>query len=176
MNRRSAIKYLGLGGSAIILGGGLWLTRSTDNSDLNIASTLERLRTLNPEAIEKEGAWEIARTFEHLAQSIEFSMKGFPEMKSTVFRSTIGQLAFAAFNSAGKMTHGLDEVIPGEVVRQSTPNKAIQRLILSLEDFDSFDGVLKPHFAYGSLNKSQYEIAHVMHINNHFEEFLMSSS
>lgn len=29
---------------------------------------------------------------------------------------------------------------------------------------------LAPHFAYGPLTKQQYEMAHVMHFNNHLKE------
>ncbi|MBX2836205.1 MAG: DUF1569 domain-containing protein, partial [Gammaproteobacteria bacterium] len=33
---------------------------------------------------------------------------------------------------------------------------------------------LRPHFAYGSLDKTQYAIAHAMHEHDHLEEFKVS--
>ena len=99
-------------------------------------------------------------------------MTGYPVMKPKLFQNTVGQLAFAVFQAQGHMIHSLDEAIPGEIVSAtaSTPTNALDRLVNALEYFDSFDGALKPHFAYGALNKPQYAVAHVLHINNHFED------
>ncbi|MFT6701096.1 MAG: hypothetical protein ACJAUM_000956, partial [Pseudomonadales bacterium] len=33
----------------------------------------------------------------------------------------------------------------------------------------------KPHFAYGELTKSQYELAHAMHFVNHLKELVVNS-
>ena len=173
MSRRSIIKYLALGGIIVGAGGSRhWLSRARDNKDLAINLTLERLSKLDLNAVESTGSWEVARTFDHLAQSVEFSMIGFPVMKPKVFRSTVGPLAFSVFQARGRMTHGLDEEIPGEVITlENTSSEAYARLIDALESFDAHDGPLKPHFAYGALDRDQYAIAHIMHINNHLEEF-----
>ena len=173
MKRRSTIKYLATGGLLVGLGGSYhWLTRVRDNKELAINLTLDRLSKLNLNSIENTGSWEVARTFDHLAQSIEFSMIGFPVLKPKVFRSTAGPLAFSVFQARGHMSHGLDEEIPGEVVKaENNSAEAHERLLKALQSFDSHDGPLKPHFAYGVLDRDQYAIAHVMHINNHLEEF-----
>ncbi len=177
MNRRSAIKYL-IGGSAIAaVGGGYhWLMKERDLSELAMDLMLERLNELDVTRIEKSGEWEVARTFNHLAQSVEFSLDGFPILKSPLFRNTAGQLAFSVFQANGRMTHGLDEAIPGEIIdgAGSDPLQARQRLIAALARFESHAGQLQPHFAYGELDKTQYSIAHVMHISNHLEEFQIS--
>lgn len=155
-------------------GGGFhWLVKERDHSNLAIDLTLERLSVLNLASVETTGEWEVARTFNHLAQSIEFSMDGFPEMKSSMFRHTVGRLAFSAFQANGHMMHGLNEAIPGEVVIIDNLNlgESHRRLLAALERFESHDGPLEPHFAYGKLDRSQYAIAHVMHVNNHLEEF-----
>ena len=174
MLRRSMIKYLTLGGLAAAAGGShRWLSRVRDHKDLALNLTLERLSNLDIEAIESTGAWEVARTFDHLAQSVEFSMLGFPVMKPKAFRSTVGPLAFSVFQARGRMSHGLDEEIPGEVVKtENSSTQAHERLLNALVSFDTHDGLLKPHFAYGALDRDEYAIAHVMHINNHLEEFL----
>ncbi|MEE9336054.1 MAG: DUF1569 domain-containing protein [Granulosicoccaceae bacterium] len=173
MSRRSIIRYLAFGGFIVGAGGSHhWLTRARDNHGLAINLTLERLSKLDISAIENTGSWEVARTFDHLAQSIEFSMIGFPVMKPKVFRSTVGPLAFSVFQARGRMSHGLDEEIPGEIVKiENTSVEAYEGLLKALESFDAHDGPLKPHFAYGALDRDQYAIAHVMHINNHLEEF-----
>ena len=49
---------------------------------------------------------------------------------------------------------------------------ALNRLKKSLIDFDSYQGKLAPHFAYGELTKDEYEAAHVMHLYNHLQEII----
>jgi len=100
-------------------------------------------------------------------------MSGYPAMKPKLFQNTIGKLAFSVFNANGRMTHGLDEVIPGEIVVSDNKDvlQARQRLIDSLTSFDSYEKNFQPHFAYGKLSKSQYALAHAMHVNNHLQEF-----
>ena len=172
MQRRTFVKYLGVGSAVAVLGGGYWLSQGKGSAGLAVPTTLSRLKQLDVASIQTSGSWDIARTFNHLAQSVEFSMTGFPVMKSVVFQHTVGRLAFSVFNARGSMMHGLDEVIPGEVVVDAAKtDEALGRLISALEQFEAFDGELQPHFAYGQLDKAQYAVAHVMHINNHFEEF-----
>ena len=43
------------------------------------------------------GAWTLAQMLNHAAQSIDYSIDGFPEMKSAVFRKAVGGVAFAVF-------------------------------------------------------------------------------
>ena len=67
---------------------------------------------MQSENIKSEGAWDLHQVFTHCAQSVEFSMSQFPEHKSSLFKNTVGKLAFSIFASYGKMSHGLNEAIP----------------------------------------------------------------
>ena len=174
MNRRSTLKYLAAGGLITAFGGGYhWLSKVRAHPHLALDLTIDRLSSLDLDTIVTTGEWEMARTFDHLAQSIEFSMAGYPELKPKLFQKTVGKLAFSVFQANGRMKHGLDEKIPGEVVvvSNSSATEARERLLESMIKFDSFGDSLHPHFAYGELNKTQYALAHVMHVNNHLEEF-----
>ena len=174
MQRRQVIQYLALGGTLAGAGGGyLWLSADHDHSSLSIPVTLEKLDRLASRAIEKSGAWNAFQVFNHCAQSVEFSMAGFPESKSAIFQRTAGQFAFAVFSAKGAMSHSLDEVIPGapELVVVGDALLALNRLTKALQAFEAYEGELKPHFAFGLLNKPDYAIAHVLHINNHLQEF-----
>ena len=42
------------------------------------------------------GAWTLGRILEHATQSVEYSMTGYPQKKSALFRATVGAAAFAA--------------------------------------------------------------------------------
>jgi len=58
---------------------------------------MKRLDSLALDSIETTGAWEVTRMFNHLAQSVEFSMTGYPVLKSQIFRDSLGTLAFSVF-------------------------------------------------------------------------------
>jgi len=171
------MQSLAIGGSIAVTGGGyLWLTADRDHSGLSIAATLQNLEQLASGVIEKSGTWNPYQVFNHCAQSVEFSMTGFPQSKSAFFQHTAGHVAFSLFSAKGEMSHDLAEVIPGapDLVTQGDALVALGRLTTALQDFDGYTGVLKPHFAFGALSKSDYGLAHVLHINNHLQEFVVS--
>ena len=131
--------------------------------------TLEQLRTTAPRM---NGSWDLARVLHHAAQSVEYSMAGFPELKPAWFRASVGSYAFALFNARGQMSHSLDEPIPGAPpLAQGQPlAPAIDRALAALRAFDRHAGPLEPHFAYGALDKPAYTRAHLMHLANHWQE------
>ena len=99
-------------------------------------------------------------------------MSGYPQHKSAWFKNTLGATAYSVFRRTGAMRHDLSEPIPGAplIAPDGDVAAALQRLRTAFIDFDSFEGELMPHFAYGPLSKSQYAAAHVMHLNNHLLE------
>jgi hypothetical protein len=117
------------------------------------------------------GAWKLAQVLEHAAQSVEYSISGFPSMKPAAFRATLGAAAFAVFDARGAMSHALDEPIPGAPELVESPlNTAVMRLKSALAGFAAHRGALMPHFAYGELSHAQYTRAHLMHLANHWSE------
>lgn len=131
------------------------------------------LDLLFSEKVVQDNAWNLSQVLQHLAQSIEYSMQGFPALKGAWFRATIGSAAFTAFNVRGAMSHDLTEPIPGAPVLDASQKLkvSVQRLLDAMEAFAQFDGTLRPHFAYGDLTKAQYERAHLMHLANHWTQF-----
>lgn len=119
-----------------------------------------------------DSPWSLSQLLQHLAQSIEYSMTGYPEMKSAVFRALIGNSAWTIFNARGEMTHSLTDPIPGAPALD--PDKVLKtevnRLLDALAAFEAWQGPLKPHFAYGELDKFQYTRAHLMHLANHWTQ------
>ncbi len=118
------------------------------------------------------GTWTLAQMLNHAAQSIDYSIDGFPEMKSALFRKAVGGVAFAVFQARGKMGHTLDEPLPGAPAldAQAPLEPAIARALAALRRFEVHTGALAPHFAYGELDKAQYTRAHLMHLANHWTE------
>ncbi|MGJ3701237.1 DUF1569 domain-containing protein [Variovorax sp. AFSI2.2] len=130
--------------------------------------TLERLREA---PLHTRSGWDLAHVLHHAAQSIEYSLDGFPQLKPAWFRASLGSMAFAVFSARGKMSHGLEEPIPGApAIASGQPlNSAVEHLIDALNRFERHNAALAPHFAYGALSKSEYARAHLMHLANHWD-------
>ena len=135
---------------------------------------LDRLQTAA--GVKAIGAWPMAAVLEHLAQSIEMSMDGYPQHKSALFQGTAGSAAFAYFKWRGRMNHGLAEPIPGAPALTAGADwkPAALRLRQAITRFNGYNGALKPHFAYGPLSKAEFALAHNLHIANHQDEILVA--
>lgn len=123
-------------------------------------------------AVRSTGAWPPGAMFEHMAQSINMSMDGFPQPKSAVFQATAGAAAFAIFKWRGQMSHSLSEPIPGAPALGLGEDwrPGALRLRAAITRFKRHAGVLRPHFAYGALDKADFALAHTLHIANHQDE------
>jgi len=179
MNRRKFLKYsIGSSVTVGLIGTSIWFNIDKNTQPLTIDAAISLLESIQDTQILHLGEWNPSQIFIHCAQSVEYSMTGFPEHKSEIFKNTIGQLAFSAFSAKGKMTHGLNEVIPGapELTSDNNHALALSRLQKSMLAFKHYDGELAPHFAYGELSKDEYEAAHVMHLLNHLNEIKVSSA
>jgi len=130
--------------------------------------TLERLRT---SPMRTRAGWDLPHVLHHVAQSIDCSLDGFPQVKPAWFRGTVGSAAFAVFSARGQMSHGLAEPIPGAppIMEGQAMGAAVDRALHALVRFDQHAGSLAPHFAYGILSKTEYARAHLMHLANHWD-------
>lgn len=120
--------------------------------------------------------WTLNAVLEHLAQSIDMSIDGYPEPKSPLFQATAGSAAFALFKMRGRMTHGLAEPIPGAPPLQQLQSweNGATRLRTAVTRFQKHTGALKPHFAYGQLSHADFALAHSMHVANHQDKILLA--
>jgi hypothetical protein len=106
----------------------------------------------------------------HVAQGIEYSITGYPRLKSKLFQTTVGRFALSMSLRRGVMRHNVDAKIPGApTVAGDYP--AIARLRLAIEAFDAHRGTLAPHFAFGPLRKDDYAKVHAMHLADHLRAF-----
>lgn len=153
-------------GTGAFIATGTTRFRSLDEARQAVAPLAEHpLRTT--------GAWNLAQVMNHVAQSVEYSLDGFPQPKSALFQSTAGTVAFALFDARGQMHHPLDQPIPGApaLPAEAPLPEAIVRLLAAFDRFEAHAGPLQPHFAYGALDKPAYTRAHLMHLANHWAEF-----
>jgi hypothetical protein len=141
-----------------------------------VRQTLAQLRQ-QPDAWVSTGAWSLGQVLVHAAQSIEYSMDGYPQLKPGWFRHTVGPAALAVFKARGRMSHSLSEPIPGAPSLDAAfaLEAAAQRLLAAMDRFEAHTGAFAPHFAYGELGREGYQHAHLMHLNNHWQEVRHSS-
>jgi Protein of unknown function (DUF1569) len=137
----------------------------------SLAAARDALGSLGP--LQGTGVWSVPQVLTHLAQSIEYSLLGFPQLKPAWFRATLGRAAFAVFDARGAMSHPLDQPIPGapSLAEAQDIERARTRLIVALDQFERHTGRLQPHFAYGELDKAAYARAHLLHLCQHWGEF-----
>lgn len=175
-NRRRLLLTAGGLAAAGVAGGAGYVASQRDHAlaapqfaDLATARlTLENLRTT---PMKTRTGWDLPRVLYHAAQSIHGSIDGYPQPKPAWFRASVGSAAFAVFSARGRMSHGLDEPVPG---MPSLPDglalgPAIDHVLAALNRFDQHTGPLAPHFAYGALSKADYARAHLMHLANHWD-------
>lgn len=169
MNRRQLLKFTALGGVAAASAGFWALPTSERPAALSLDGALALLASMVDTPLISLKGWSPAQVFNHCAQSIEYSISGYPQLKPAWFRSSVGPLAFSVFAARGAMRHPLDEAIPGAaaLTEPATQALALQRLQQAFADFVSYQGELQPHFAYGVLSHDDYAQAHVLHLYNH---------
>ncbi|WP_284619088.1 DUF1569 domain-containing protein [Aquabacterium humicola] len=170
MLRRRHLIVAGVAGSALPLSG---CSETPPQLFASIAAARDAVAALPKRTgARSTGAWGLPQVLQHAAQSIEYSIDGYPAMKSVLFQGTVGAAAWRVFSARGRMNHSLDEPIPGAPALDTslTLEAAATRLLAAFERFDKHTGALRPHFAYGALDKAAYTRAHLMHLANHWSE------
>lgn len=177
INSKRRLLLVSTAGAALVLGNGGCQTHGMPERQLQFASFLqadaELARLSSAKELASDAVWSWTQTLQHCAQSIEFSMQGFPESKSSLFQNTLGAAAFGVFAWRGRMSHDLAEPIPGAGVldEKLAAAQALARLRAAIHQFQAWSAPFKPHFAYGMLDKKEYELAHAMHLANHLSAF-----
>ncbi len=140
----------------------------------SITQAVQGLEQLKTHPLRSTDTWDLPHVLHHIAQSVEYSLTGFPVLKPRWFRATLGPLAFSFFSWRGRMHHGLDQAIPGAPpIAQGLPLPvAVDHLVTALRAFEHHAGPLMPHFAYGALDKPAYTRAHLLHLADHWQVFV----
>lgn len=125
---------------------------------------------------EVDGPWSLAQALVHCAQSVEFSLTGYPSLRGWVVRRLIGPRFMAKFLREGVLTHDRAAPIPGAPpLGAPTLAEGVARLRSAIAAFDAHEGPLAPHFAYGEVDKRSYEKLHAMHFADHLVVLRSSS-
>lgn len=168
--RRRQLLILAAGSGVLLAAGGFYALPSAPRpAALSIAAAQQLLAQLHGQALVSRQGFRPTEVFNHCAQSIEYSMQGYPEHKPVWFRHSVGAMAFSVFAARGAMRHPLAEPIPGAAAldQPASVSQALARLQQAFQDFAEYSGELQPHFAYGVLDHAEYAVAHVLHLYNH---------
>lgn len=132
-----------------------------------VLAELALLEANQPVALQQP--WSLYKILNHAAQSMEYSMTGYPLMDPPS-RQALAKLVFNYFRKQGFMNHSLSAPVPGapEIPDDGPVEDGFLRLRNAISDFQNFTGVLHPHFSYGELTREEWEIAHSMHCADHF--------
>lgn len=175
MKRRQLLKHTALAGTGLALAGA-GVLRFAPRPAISgyarfadVRAQIARWQRLDS-APPMQSGWPCAEVIAHCAQSIEFSLHGFPVLKPAWFRATLGPIAFEVFDVIGAMRHSLIEPIPGAAsLSDAVWPHVLTRFEAALAAFEAHRGAYMPHFAYGQLNRQDYERAHLMHFAQHMQ-------
>ncbi|MEO3945828.1 DUF1569 domain-containing protein [Gorillibacterium sp. CAU 1737] len=116
--------------------------------------------------------WPLYEILAHCAQTIEYSMTGYPQMKPKLVRKTVGRMVIRKFLKQGFMKHDLTAHVPGgaKLKPQGTVQEGVELLQQAIDAFQAYSGPLAPHLIFGELSKDEYDRYFAMHIADHFSE------
>lgn len=173
MKRRQFLKLSLVGGVLAGFGGGCMglLVGKNGDEELSIDFALKTLDKFSNTTIVHLGQWNPYQILTHCAQSVEYSMSGYPEHDSDLFKNTVGTLVFSFF-SPRKNVSWVNGSCSGSASyrNQRRFNKCVGSIRESLDGFSRLPREVRTTFSYGQLTKEEFTIAHVIHLNNHLEE------
>ena len=171
MNRRGFLIA-----SGVVLAGGAAALLHRREDTPSVAATIARLEQWQGRALVSHTAWTPAQVLHHMAQSVEYSLSGYPLPKPRWFQHTVGRAAFETVSHAGAMHHSLIEAIPGApaIAADDDTQQGLKRLCMALRQFEAHRGPLAPHFAFGALSHAEFAAAHVLHIENHLQQLVLA--
>ncbi|HEX2298122.1 MAG TPA: DUF1569 domain-containing protein, partial [Pseudonocardiaceae bacterium] len=138
-----------------------------------LAELTERLRkdVGRPESdlLAPGSTWNLSQTLQHCAQTVRYSVTGYPRLKPALFRATAGVLAKRVFLRRGAMKHPLGAEIDG--APPLDPNLPVTEAATGLAQavalFTAHTAEHAPHPAYGRCTHEEFARLHALHLAEH---------
>lgn len=146
-------------------------------SSINEALQETALIEVNLPNVQLQQPWSLYKVLTHMAQSMEYSMTGYPEMESSALMAAARVVFFNVFKPQGYMSHDLAAPVPGapEIPDDGPLEEAFLRYRNACSDFQNFTGAVMPHFSYGDLSYEDWELAHAFHAADHYSSMTYDS-
>ncbi|AYC43970.1 DUF1569 domain-containing protein [Streptomyces griseorubiginosus] len=114
-------------------------------------------------------SWNLSQTVQHCAQTIRYSVTGYPVLKPGLYRATVGRLAKQVFLRRGAMKHPLGAEIEG--APPLDPDLPVSDAAAGLAEavalFSGHTGAHATHPAYGDCTHDEFAQLHAMHLAEH---------
>jgi hypothetical protein len=137
----------------------------------DLAGRLQESTAADPKVdlLAPSAVWNLSQTVQHCAQTIGYSVTGYPKLKPLPYRATVGALAKRVFLRRGAMRHPLGAEIAG--APPLDPALPVTEAVAGLTDavgrFSSHRTAHAPHPAYGRCTHEEYAALHAMHVAEH---------
>jgi len=121
------------------------------------------------EVLASGSVWNLSQTVQHCAQTVVYSVIGYPRLKLALFRATVGGLAKRLFLIRGAMKHPLGAEIDGAppLDPELPVSEAFAGLTEAVALFIAHTGTPARHPAYGRCTHAQFGRLHAMHLAEH---------
>jgi hypothetical protein len=118
--------------------------------------------------------WNLSQTVQHCAQTVHYSVVGYPQLKPTVFRATVGAIAKRVFLLRGATRHPLAaEIDDAPPLESELPvPDALAQLSTAVAQFTAHGGTHPPHPTYGDCTHEQLDRLQAMHLAEHLPGLL----
>ncbi|TFC59948.1 DUF1569 domain-containing protein [Cryobacterium sp. TMB1-7] len=115
------------------------------------------------------GTYSFSETAQHAAQSIGYSMTGYPHLAPVSLRVTVGRAVKHLFLRRGAMRHNLSAPVSGapELDPAMPDLAAVAVLRTAVNALVAFTGDLQPHPTYGRCTKAQVANLQTQHLREH---------
>jgi hypothetical protein len=116
-----------------------------------------------------DSVWNLSQTVQHCAQTVRYSVTGYPRLKPAPVRLVIGPLVKKAFLRRGAMKHPLGAVIEGApALDPALPvDEAMAQLDEVVKLFTAHAGAHAPHPTYGRCTHEEFAALHALHLAEH---------
>jgi hypothetical protein len=146
----------------------------------DLAALARRLQTQvtqdrpESEILAPASTWNLSQTIQHCAQTVRYSVVGYPRLRPALFRATAGALAKHLFLRRGATRHSLDAEIDGAapLAADRPAADAATELAEAVALFTGHTGPHATHPAYGRCTHEQFERLHAMHLAEHLPGLL----
>jgi hypothetical protein len=128
---------------------------------------LEELERLEKGGVATLGIWSYYQILRHLADHIDFSISGFPFVRSRFIREKIGPTLFRQMVSSGHMPAGFRSLTPETTRIEGDAKSEMRRLKSEIQRFMSHTGPFADHPLFGRLTREEWNMLHSYHIANH---------
>jgi hypothetical protein len=125
--------------------------------------------TPGKELLAPGSVWNLSATLQHCAQTVGYSVTGYPRLKPALYRATVGTLAKRVFLWRGATRHSLGAGIEGAPpLDPDLPvADAAARLGEAVQRFEAHTAPHPPHPAYGACSHQEFAALHAMHLIEH---------